>query len=91
MAPVHGGAKGPLSLWQVPRAARQQLQPARQARQHRRGRKNFDSGGRKLDRERETVQPGANLGDGTRIFQVEFEVRLGGYGALQEQSHGGVL
>ena len=55
------------------------------------GRKNFDPGGCELDRERQTIQPGANLGDGGRVFPVKFKIRLGSDGALHEQRDRRVL
>ena len=91
VAPIHGGAQRLLPLRQVARAAGQQLQPARQARQHGRGRKNFDPRGRQFDGERQTIQTGANLGDRGRVFPVELKIRLGGDGALHEQRDRGVL
>ena len=49
------------------------------------GERTFDPGGCEFDRERQTIQPGANLGDGGRVFPVKFKIWLGSDGALHEQ------
>ncbi len=66
VAPGDGVAQGPLAGRQVARAAGQQRQPALHPLEHRPRRQRPDAGGGQLDRQRQPVQPLADLGDGRR-------------------------
>ncbi len=56
------------------------------AQQRRRGQVG-DPGRRQLDRQRQPVQPAADLGDGGGVLGGQREVGPGGLGALDEEPH----
>ena len=85
VAPINRAAQRLLALWQVPRAARQKLQPARQPREHGRRRKHFHTCRRELDRQRQAIQTRANLDHRGCILAVQFKIRFGGERALHKK------
>jgi len=77
------------ALGQVGGAAGEQGQPVGQARQQRLGRQDLDPGGGQLDRQRQPVEPAADLRDRRRIVVGEAEGRVGGVRPLDEERHRG--
>ena len=74
VAPGDGVAQRLLAGREIARAAGQQRQPALQPAQHRLGRQQPDAGRRQLDRQRQAVQPGADLGHGRGVLVGQREV-----------------
>ena len=87
VAPGDRPAQRLLARGEVLRAARQQRQPLVEAAQERRRRERPHPGRRQLDRQRQAVQPDADLRHGRRVHVAEGEV--GGRAArpLDEQPH----
>ena len=90
-APVQGASQGSLALWQITRAARQQPQPVVEPGQQRLRRQHPDPGSGKLDGQRQSVQPAADLRDGPGVVAGQLEVRSRGVRPLREQPDRGVL
>src|SRR5919201_1140113 len=77
VAPVDRGPQRLLALGQVARAARQQLEPPAQASLERARRQQLDARGCELDRQRQPVQPPADLLDRGAVELVVLERRQG--------------
>ncbi len=63
----------------------EQMQAAFEPGQHGPRRQHFHAGSCEFDRERQTVQPPANLGHRRGILRREAEAKVGGHGSLDEQ------
>ncbi len=74
VTPVYRAPERPLPLGQVPCSACEQLEPTLQTREHRLGRKHPHPGCGQLDRERETIQPAADLRHGAGGVSIEHHV-----------------
>jgi hypothetical protein len=91
VAPADGVAQRPLPRRQVAGTTGQYPQPVSQALQEDGGREELDAGGGQLDRERQPVEPPADLGDRRRRLVGDGEVVPGLPGAVDEQPHRLVL
>ena len=87
MAPLEGRAQRPLAARQVLRAADEQVERPVETMVHRRGRQELRARSGELDRERQPVEPRADLGDCGGVLLVELEVRVDGAGTGGEQPH----
>ena len=85
MAPVEGGAERLLPLGCVAPAAGQELEPVAEPLEQRRRGQELRPRGRELDRERQPVEPPAQLGDGGRVLLAHDEVRVRGLGPFHEE------
>ena len=65
-----------LAFGQIARAAGQDLQPALESSQHRRGRQRLDARRRQLEGQRQPVEAVADLGNGPRILAGQRKVGL---------------
>jgi hypothetical protein len=77
VAPLDRRAQGLLPRQRCPAAARQQPQPVVQPRRHLLGRQRRHPRRRQLDRQRDAVQPPADLRHRRRVLGGEGEVRPG--------------
>jgi hypothetical protein len=77
VAPVDRAANGLLAGRQVARAAGEERQRVCQAGQQRLGREQLDACRGQLDRQRQAVQPLADLGDRWRVCVRQREIRFG--------------
>ena len=85
VAPVHRAAKRLLSAGQIPGAARQKVQAAFEAGQHRRRRKQLNARRRQFDRERQAIETGADCRHRRRIFFRQRKLVLHRPGALHKK------
>ena len=85
MAPVEGGTKRLLPLGCVAPAAGQELEPVAEPLQQRRRGQELRPRGCQLDRERQPVEPPAQLGDCRRVLLAHDEVRVRGLSPLHEE------
>ncbi len=91
VAPFDGSAQSPLTGRAVQRAAHQQREAVPQPLQHRVRRERLNAGGGKLYRQRQSIQPGANLGYRLSVVGRQLEVRVGRLRSLDEQRYRGVF
>jgi hypothetical protein len=91
IAPVDGAPERLLASRQVTPPARQQPEPAAQARQQRLRRQELDARGGQFQGQGQAVQPATELGHGRRVGVRDLEVWSDRSGALDEQGHGLVL
>ncbi len=91
MAPGDRGAQRLLACRQVPRAACQQAQGAAQPLEDNLRREQFAACRGKLDRQRQAIQPHANLGHGRRVGVRNGEIRPHRLRSLDEQLHRFIL
>jgi hypothetical protein len=88
VTPGDRGADRLLPRGQIARPTDEQGQRAVEPGQHRGRREDLDAGGGELDRERQAVQPAADLGDRRGVVAVDREVRLDPPCPLDEERHG---
>ena len=86
-APVERRAQRLLALGPVARAAAEELEPLPEAREQRLRRQQLDAGRGELDRERQPVEPHAELRDRRRVLVRHGEARRDGPRALEEERH----
>jgi hypothetical protein len=84
MAPGDRVPQRLLALGQITWPAGQKLEPVRQTRQHLRGCQQLRPGSGQLNRERQTVQPPADLDDDGDVLRGQLERRSHGGRALDE-------
>ena len=88
VAPVHRRPQRLLALGEVAGTAAQQAEPVVEpVAQHLR-REQREAGGRELDRQRQAIEPAADLRDGGGVVVRQLEVRVDDAGAVDEQLHG---
>ncbi len=86
VAPLDRGAQRPLALVQILRAAGEEVQPLVEAAQERGRWKRAHAGRGELDRERQALEPDADLGDGGRVLARQDELVDGGARPLAEEA-----
>ena len=88
VAPGQGGTQRPMPGGLVARAAGQQLEAVAEPVEHRFGREHVDASGSQLDRERQPIQPRADLLDRPPVVVGDREPRQDGRGAGGEERDG---
>ena len=86
VAPVHGRPKGLLALGEIAGTAAQQSEPVVEPVAEHVWREQGEAGGRELDRERQAVEPAADLRDGGGVVVGQREIRVDDARAVDEQS-----
>ena len=75
-----------LAFGQIARPSCEQLKPVRKPRQHRARRQELHARSGQLDRQRETVQPGANLRDDCRVLLRQLDIGPNRLSTLEKES-----
>ena len=85
VAPVDRAAQRLLAFGPVPRSAGEEPKAIAEPREHGLGREDVDAGSRQLDRQRQTVQAGTDLGHGRRVLVGHLEIGFDPYRSLDEE------
>ena len=76
-----------MPLREISRRGSEHVEPLAQLGQHRLRREHLHARRRQLDREGQSIEPAADLGDGGRVLRGDSEVRAHRARALDEEPH----